>query len=231
MAESVFNKFNNGCLMVFRREGETVQFLGTTFLVHDSGYLLTVSHILPSDGDLVVVPGESMSNEFTPVSQETVTSIPVTVARRNNDRDIALLKMTQPVDMRLPDYFLGTAENVHIGSRVTALGYAFGHQALHALVAMNAIVSARVLSHNDSKLLLFDSMVHDGDRGGPLVSVEEGVVVGIINGRFDPLEAAKEYTDGSRTVASNTNISYAVAIDYGIALMDEEGLLTATTPM
>jgi serine protease Do len=81
-----------------------------------------------------------------------------------------------------------------------------------------------LLSNNRSRLLLFDTMVHDGDRGGPLISVADGLVVGIINGRFDSLEASREYTDGSKTVAANTNISYGIAVEYGIELMEREGL-------
>src|SRR6056297_3492621 len=223
MLQTVCQKFSGGCMMIFRRTQDTAQFLGTAFLVHESGYLLTVAHILPTEGQLMVVPAETV-DAFTPISQETVTSIPVKIARRNLKQDVALLKMEQEMEMRLPDHFLGTADNIAVGSSAMAMGFAFGHQTLHTLMTMNAVISAKVLSRNQSKLLLFDSMVHDGDRGGPLIGVADGLVVGLINGRFDPQEAAKNYTDGSQTLVSNTNISYAVAIDYGIALMEEEGL-------
>lgn len=223
MLGNVFQKFSGGCMMVFRRNGDTVQFLGSAFLVHESGYLLSVSHILPDEGQLMVVAVDT-GTEFVPINQETVTSIPVKVVRRNLDRDIALLKMDQDISMQMPDHFMGTAESTMVGNTVMALGFAFGHQTLHTLVSMNAVVSAKVLSNNQTKMLLFDSMIHDGDRGGPLVSVEDEVVIGIINGRFDPLAASKEYTDGRSTVGANTNISYAVSIDYGVQLMAEEGI-------
>jgi len=223
MLGNVFQKFSGGCMMVFRRQGESVQFLGTAFLVHEEGYLLSVSHILPEEGQLIVVPGDSGS-EFVPLNQETVTSIPVTVVRRSLERDLVLLKMEQDIGIRMPDHFIGTAASSLTGNSVMALGYAFGHQSLHTLVAMNAVVSGKVLSNNQTRILLFDSMIHHGDRGGPLVSVEDGLIIGIINGRFDPQEASKEYTDGRNTVETNTNISYAVAIDYGVDLMEKEGL-------
>lgn len=231
MLETVFKKFHNGCLMVFRNHTDTISFLGSSFLVHADGYLLTVSHILPDDGQLLVVPGQTMSNEFIPISREKVISIPVSIARRSRDRDIALLKMEVDMEVQLPDFFLGSAENIPIGSSVMALGYAFGHQSLHTLVAMNAVISARMISGNSSRLLLFDSMMHDGDRGGPLVSVSDGVVVGVINGRFDPREASGDIEKEDRTVETSTNISYAVAIEYGLELMEEEGLLSSKTAL
>lgn len=224
MLGAVYQKFSGGCMMVFRRENEAVHFLGTAFLVHENGYLLTVSHIIPhEDVDLIVVP-PTPGNEFNPISHETVTSIPVRVARRNPDRDVALLQMKQEIEMQLPDHFIGTAESTIVGNQVMSLGFSFGHQALHTLMALSAVTSAKVLSRNESKILLFDNMIHDGDRGGPLVGIEDGLVIGIINGRFDAVRASQEYTDGSQTMSANTNMSYAVSIDYGVELMEEEGL-------
>lgn len=223
MLGTVFQKFCGGCMMVFLVEEESTRFLGTAFLVHENGYLLTVSHTLPQKGHLIVVPA-APANEFNPINEQRVTSIPVTVVRRNHERDIALLKMEQEIEMQLPDHFIGTAESTIVGNQVLALGFAFGHQALHPLVAINGVTSAKVLSRNESKILLFDNMIHDGDRGGPLIGVEDGLVIGIINGRFDPQQAGMDYTDGSRSIQANTNLSYAVAIDYGVDLMEEEGL-------
>lgn len=211
-------------MMVFRREGEAVQFLGSAFLVHEDGYLLTVSHIIPQENaNLIVVP-PIPGNEFTPISHETVTSVPVKVVSRNLDRDIALLQMEQQIEMQLPDHFIGTAESTIMGTQVMSLGFSFGHQALHTLMAVSAVTSAKVLSRNESKILLFDNMIHDGDRGGPLIGVEDGLVIGIVNGRFDAVSASQDYTDGSQTVSAMTNMSYAVAIDYGVELMEKQGL-------
>ncbi|MFN2257941.1 MAG: serine protease, partial [Desulfuromonadaceae bacterium] len=158
MLGTVYQKFSGGCMMVFRREGESIQFLGSAFLVHEDGYLLTVSHILPKeDADLIVVPS-SPGSEFTPISQETVTSVPVKVVRRNQDRDLALIRMEQEIEMQLPDHFIGTAESTIVGNQVMSLGFSFGHQALHTLMAVSAVTSAKVLSRNESRILIFDNM-------------------------------------------------------------------------
>ena len=223
MLQNAFQKFYGGCMMVVRQEGETVFFLGTAFLVHGEGYLLTVAHILPKEGRLMVVPNQQ-EGEFQPTVLEQVAPLPVHVARIDVERDLALLKLEHSLDISLPDHFLGTADSIAPGTSVMALGFSFGLQQIHSLVALNAIVCCKVISRNHSKLLLFDSMVHDGDRGGPLVNVEEGLVVGVINGRFNPVDASRDYTDGSQTLSVNTNISYAVAIDYASALFEAEGL-------
>jgi serine protease Do len=76
-------------------------------------------------------------------------------------------------------------------------------------------------------LILFDTAFHEGDRGGPLIHVADGHVVGIVNGRFEPREIAQHGGDAARLEPRETNVSYAVAIDYGLELMRAEGLITA----
>lgn len=223
MLQTAFQKFSGGCMMVMRRDEDVVTFLGTAFLVHDDGYLLTVAHILPESAEVMVV-ANSNETGFLPMSRPSVTPLAARVVATDPDRDIALIKLEQNLDISLPDHFLGTADSLLTGSSVMAMGFSFGHQKLHTLVALGGAVSAKAVSRNDSNLILFDRMIHDGDRGGPLVSIGDGLVVGILNGRFDPLEVARDYTDGSRTVSSSTNMSYAVAIDYGLDLMEEAGL-------
>jgi hypothetical protein len=45
-------------MMVMRQSGGEVIFLGSSFLVHPDGYLITTARILTEAGDLVVVPPE-----------------------------------------------------------------------------------------------------------------------------------------------------------------------------
>jgi serine protease Do len=68
-------------------------------------------------------------------------------------------------------------------------------------------------------------MVHDGDRGGPLVHVADGHIIGLVSGRFEPAEVVRGSMDWDRAPPHDTNMSYAVAIDYGLDLMRAEGLM------
>lgn len=223
MLQTAFQKFSGGCMMVMRTDRDVVQFLGTAFLVHNEGYLLTAAHVLPKNDQVMVVPHIDDTG-FLPLSLDRVSPLTARVISTDSERDVALIKLEQDLGISLPDHFLGSTDDLLSGSSVMAMGFSFGHQQLHTLIALNGVVSAKVSSQNSSKLILFDRMIHDGDRGGPLVSISDGLVVGILNGRFDPVEASREYTDGSRTVSATTNMSYAVAIEYGIALMEQEGL-------
>jgi len=105
-----------------------------------------------------------------------------------------------------------------------SLGYAFGHEQLHSVITVGGYVSAKIRSPNDTGLILFDNMVQDGDTGGPLVHVTDGHIVGVISGRFEPEEVVRGSKEWDRRPARDTNISFAVAIDYGVALMRDHGL-------
>jgi hypothetical protein len=81
---------------------------------------------------------------------------------------------------------LGRFGDIRLGG-----GYSFGHEQLHAILTTSAVVSAKIRSPNDTRLILFDNMVHDGDRGRPLVHVADGRIVGIVSGRFEPIEVVR----------------------------------------
>lgn len=227
MLQAVSQKFRNGCMMLARQQGETIAFLGSAFIVHRDGYLLTAAHLIDDTAGLVVVP-TVFTDEFAPITVDRVAAIPVSLAQRDTNNDVALLKLEQPIGIDVPDDFLGSTEAVRTGASLMHLGYSFGHHQVHSLMAFNSVVSAKIRSLNNARLILFDSMMHFGDRGGPLIHVADSHIVGIVSGRFEAAEVARGSTEWARETAPETNVSYAVAIEYGIELMQAEGLVRST---
>jgi serine protease Do len=210
--------------MLARDNGGALDFLGTAFVVHPQGYLLTAAHLVAETEGLRVVPTSS-GGEFQPMSFDRVAAMAVSVARRDTAHDVALLKIDQGLEISVPDDFLGSGENVLPGASLMSLGYAFGHEQIHTTLTVGGFAAAKIRSANDTQLILFDSMVHNGDIGGPLIHVADGHVVGIISGRFEPAEVLSGSATWERRSTPGTNISFAVDIDYGTALMRSEGLL------
>jgi serine protease Do len=228
MLQSVSHKFRSGCLMLARRDEETITFLGSAFLVHGDGYLMTAAHLVEPGAGLVMVPG-AVTDDFSPMTMDRVAAMEVEVRQRDEDHGIALLRILQPIDIGVPYDFLGATNAVRPGASVMALGYSFGHHQVHSLLGYNAVVSAKIRSRNDTSLILYDSAFHEGDSGGPLIHVADSHVIGIINGRFEPAETALQTGDvAEKLEARETNVSYAVGIEYGLALMRTEGLVTET---
>ncbi|MFP4061509.1 MAG: serine protease [Halochromatium sp.] len=223
MLQAISQKFRGGCLMLVRDNAGAVDFLGTAFVVHAQGYLLTAAHLVAETEGLRVVPTSS-GGEFQPISFDRVAAMAVSVARRDSAHDVALLKIDQGLDISVPDDFLGSGDNVLPGASVMSLGYSFGHDQIHTPLTVGGFAAAKIRSYNETRLILFDNMVQNGDIGGPLVHVTDGHVVGIISGRFEPADVVHGSADWERRPPHNTNISFAVDIDYGTALMRAEGL-------
>ncbi|MBK5931563.1 hypothetical protein CCR82_13805 [Halochromatium salexigens] len=224
MLQNMSQKFRGGCLMLVRDNDGTVDFLGTAFVVHSEGYLLTAAHLVSEADGLRVVPTPS-GGEFQPISFDRVAAMAVSVARRDSAHDVALLKIDEGLDISVPDDFLGSGENVLPGASVMSLGYSFGHNQIHTALTVGGFAAAKIRSSNETQLILFDNMVQNGDVGGPLIHVTDGHVVGVINGRFEPADVVHGGDNWERRPAPNINTSFAVDIDYGTALMRSEGLL------
>ncbi|WP_018124072.1 S1 family peptidase [Desulfovibrio oxyclinae] len=221
MLQDVYLRYRNGCMRLFSMDDqERLVFLGTAFVVHPDGYLLTVSHAIGNHKNLMVVPVPS-DVDFLPMSPEELNAMPVHVVSQDKDRDVALLAFSESMEITMPDHVIGVPDAVDMGNGVACLGFAFGFQCIYNQVMQQAVVCAKMRSNNETKLFLFDSRVHDGSRGGPLLNMEDQRVIGIVSGRFDPLEASPA-TEEERGMP--TSFSYAVSIEYAIPLMEEAGL-------
>ncbi|MGM0759168.1 MAG: S1 family peptidase [Thermodesulfobacteriota bacterium] len=221
MPQNVYQTYRGGCMLLFSLEGQEVVFLGTAFVIHSGGYLITVAHTLYRHDNLMVAPYYTDS-EFFPLSYEKASPIPVHVAQVHMSRDLALLKFKEDMGLQVPAHLIGRSEETLIGSSVACLGYGFGHYQLHNLVLQQAVICSKVQSENETRLLLFDTMVHNGSRGAPLVNLSDNRVVGVVSGRFDPSDMAKDITREREYF--DTNISFAVDISHVVDLIADEGL-------
>lgn len=220
MLKDVHLSFRGGTMMLFSQAGEEVSFMGSAFLVHSQGYLLTCAHLLYQTDGLMVLPPEDLE-VFQPMRTKTISPLPAKVVGMDSERDVALLKFEENMDISVPDHVIGTPDQVPVGSSVAVMGYSFGFQHIYNQMIQQAVISSKILSRNDTRLFLIDTMVHDGTSGGPLVSIYDGRVIGVVSGLFDPTEAAPS---GTESKSMNTNISYAVSVEYAAALMEAEGL-------
>lgn len=222
MLQDIYYQYKGASMMLFRREKNEVAFCGTAFLVHSDGYLLTAAHLITSQDDLMVLPVEEAAG-FVPVSAESVAPISVEIRKIDRQCDIALLKFVQEIEVSMPEHIMGIPEEVPTGNSVACLGFPFGHYHIYTHLIKQAVVSARILSGNETRIFLFDTMVHDGTRGAPLINLYDGRIIGVIGGRFEPQELMPRHLKRTETPIK-TNISYAVSIDHASKLMEDEDL-------
>lgn len=223
MYQAMIQRYEAGCMMLMRREGGAVLFLGTSFLVHPDGYLLTAAHLAADAEDLVAVPYYP-SEGFAPLTTENVHPIGVAVAQVNEARNVALLKLEADLEIGAPDHIIGNTDQLFEGTYLLSFGYSFAHLRVHNVNVMHSMLSFKALSLNETKLLVFDTPMYWGGVGGPLVNTEDGRVVGVLQGRFDPMVASGQSARSEVAEQVESYISYAVAIEYGAELIEAEGL-------
>jgi len=219
------HKYQHACMMLMRRHGgEGAIFLGTAFVCHSKGYLLTVRHLYGENPEDLFVVSSRSTDDFQPIVRDQVTSCPVRVVAEDAGSDLALLQFDPAAHFDTPDHLLGNSEQLPLGASVLGLGFPFGNQQLHNLATVSSIVASKVTMPGGYNEILIDSRVHMGDRGGPLVSVDDARIVGIIWGRFCPMRDGSGIRAAYCEGAMGTNISAVVPIEYGISLMEQCGL-------
>ncbi len=224
MYKNSVQKFIGSCFMLLRKRENSVIFLGTAFLVHEKGYLLTSAHIIEKDVENLMVARIQEPEDFSKLSLDEVAAVSVDVVKTDDYHNVALLKLQKAFYIETPDYLLGQVNTLKLGTGLVNMGFPYGHQDMHVLAIRSSVLSSKVKLENGTKMLLFDTMIHDGMTGGPLVSIEDERIVGIVIGRFAPLDDGGDFSRGINYPEYDTSMSYAVSIEYGYALLEEEGL-------
>ena len=219
MLEAVSQRFEGSCMMVMKRVGTEVAFLGSGFLVHPEGYLLTAARLVGEGEKLEVVPPRS-DNVFPQVTRDEVSPVPVELIARNMERDVALLKLKPDIEIQMPESILGSAEHDPRGALLMSLGVPFGYYRVHGVIATQSVLSGRLQTSTGTNVIIFDRRVQYGDIGGPLVSVSSSQVIGIVGGVFDPI-AIEEKEPPESMHPVHSDLSYAISIEYGAELLDE----------
>lgn len=211
------------CMMIVKKSDTGVEFIGSGFLCHESGYIATCAHLLNLTDQLAIIP-PALLNDFNVMTLDRVMTYDVSVVQFNTENDVALLKILTPPVLSFPDQILGCDENIHVGSSVGYLGFPFAQSGLHTLKMSQTIISSKVISNSGTKQFQLDAMVHEGNSGGPLIDLASNKIIGIISGRFSPVGNAGLIKIGNHALGTESSISFATSINYLLELLKSEGI-------
>ncbi|MFW6334512.1 MAG: S1 family peptidase [Desulfosalsimonas sp.] len=223
MLQDIYFQYKGATLMLFNREGEEVAFRGTAFLIHPEGYLLTAAQLITGLTDLMVVPMVESSG-FTPVRDETVAPMEVEIRQVDRWRDIALLKFSNETEVSMPAHVMGAPDEIAVGNTTACIGFPFGYYHIYTQLIRQSAIAGKILTRNQTRIFLFDALVHDGTLGAPLINIYDGRIIGLVGGRFYPPELMPEHLKHKAETPIKTDISYAISIDHARQLMEKEGL-------
>jgi serine protease Do len=142
---------------------QPVQGIGSGFVVHESGYIVTNGHVVSRAHDVQVIFADKRK-------------LPAEIVAVDPEHDLAVLKVNtrQP----LPHLKLGRSDDIMVGETVIAVGNPLGLQ--HTVTT--GIVSAldRTLQFGEDTdyrgLIQTDTAINPGNSGGPLLNINAELI-------------------------------------------------------
>jgi serine protease Do len=148
---------------------ETGGGLGSGFITHEDGWLVTNFHVVKGEVEVDVVVYPVTSGGFEP---RTIRK--AKVAAINPAMDLALVKMEAPKDLQFKTVFLGASDEMNVGDAVYAIGAPIG---LDRTVS-SGIVSVTNRTFEGRCHFQITTPINPGNSGGPLFNLR-GEVVGV----------------------------------------------------
>ena len=161
-------KIENGRLNDYMKSAVTIKVdegHGSGAIISDDGYIITAYHVVAGSKKIEIIMGDG--------TKDTA----VQVVRKNEDADLALLKISKA---GLPALAFSTDADPEIGVDVWAIG-------TPKSVELGQSVSKGVLSGlrkaNNVSYLQTDVSLNGGNSGGPLVN-KEGTILGVVTSKL-----------------------------------------------
>ena len=142
-----------------------VKSLGSGFIVHPQGYIVTNEHVVRRAMEIDVYLADTTTHKARVIAVD-------------REHDLAILKMAPPAGSPLPALSLGRSDDLMIGESVVAIGNPKGYR--HSVTA--GVVSAlqrelkfpRGVAYTG--LIQTDASINPGSSGGPLLNINAEVI-------------------------------------------------------
>ena len=150
---------------------QTLQSLGSGFLVDPSGYIVTNEHVVERAADLKI---EVITNDNKSSKGRNITGDP--------KKDLALIKIDS--DKPLPFVNLHDISPNRLGQTVIVVGNALGYGSSISRGVLSGVKREITINNNDyHDLLQIDAAINPGNSGGPLIDLS-GRLVGISSAKM-----------------------------------------------
>lgn len=217
--EQLFQKLAPSCAMVLTKNPATgaVDFLGSAFAVRQDGYLFTAAELAKDRSELLVSPAvDALGFQLT--SRDKLNCFPARVVKVDAANSIALLKLDDSAQLRLPPDLLGDSEALAPGAAIMHLGFPFGRHGSLALAARTGHLAAKLQNPDGVRQLLVEGSMYSGSAGGPLIEVRRGRIVGVVTGQLALLPREGQ-TERKLALPIQTDLTLAAPVEAGLALL------------
>lgn len=208
---STLHYIRNSVVQVHGYRDGAISSIGTGFLVHIEGYIVTAFHVIEDCDRIEVLP----DNWRQPITAKRI--------RKNRD-DLAILQidykaLDENFKVRFsPAKVLARTEHIVAGADVGVAGYAWGMSNADdsTLFVFRRTVALNIMhpAHSRGLFYYLDGTAIAGMSGGPVFIVETGEIAGIVV-RIQPEDIVEVNTlDGTRSISSAEHLTVTLQSFY-----------------
>jgi len=144
---------------------------GSGFFINEDGFLITNYHVVEKETRIEVTVFRKAKNGF-----ETKKFKKVKIEAINPFVDLALLKVEELGDTKLPFVYLGDISRINTGEEVFAIGNPLGLER----TVTNGVISTKNRAFEGLLYIQTNADINPGNSGGPLFNLA-GEVIGVTN--------------------------------------------------
>lgn len=181
------NIFTQTTLIIGKITEQSIQMLGTGFLISNDGKIATVRHVIgPNDKNIVVLfPHIEDMNQYQDLSDTSCKPISATVAEFDPVRDLCILQTELKFDGLLPP--IGSFDDVITGEEIVIFGYPHCVNGRRSLTVQKTEIGAKVLIESSGikyKNAVINTQARPGQSGSLIYSLRVKKIVGILEGAW-----------------------------------------------
>jgi len=144
---------------------------GSGFFINKNGFLITNYHVIEKETRIEVTVFRKAKNDF-----ETKKLKKVKIEAINPFVDLALLKVEDLGDTKVPFVYLGDIDRIKTGEEVFAIGNPLGLER----TVTNGVISTKNRAFEGLLYIQTNADINPGNSGGPLFNLA-GEVIGVTN--------------------------------------------------
>jgi hypothetical protein len=165
-----------------------VSLLGTAFLIGQPGHFVTASHVTNNDDrNLVIILNKTITFfDYQDTTDMQVRYIPVKIHATDPFSDLSILRTETEA---ISSITIGSSDVCNPGDSVAIFGFPHADQGRMVLTEQITQVGAKVLIESGgikTKHLILNVQARPGQSGGPIFSLSNMQLVGILIGSYAP---------------------------------------------
>lgn len=181
--------FTQMVFVVGKIQTNTVQMLGTGFLISTDGKIVTSRHVVGNDDKNLVIlaPHINSFDQYQDTTDNRCNTVPARILEVDPFRDVSILKAEVSFSGIVPE--ISSFDQVSIGENIGIFGYPHCVEGRRVLTFQKAEVGSKILLESGgvkSKYAVINTQTRPGQSGSLIYNLKNNKIIGLLIGAYAP---------------------------------------------